>query len=164
MRQRVRHRVAHGCHGARGEPRRCRAEREWTFDGTQISGNGRRGLDFWNIANKYTVKLRRANVVNNGQSGLYVTGAADSTLADPGGNTFTGNNTSNTSGEAGVRIALTDTLVPAVGNTWIASQQDADASGKYSATGGGAVLDVTTGTGPNYAISAGTTLRLAQNP
>jgi hypothetical protein len=115
------------------------------------------------------VKLRRANVVNNGQSGLYVTGAADSsldlgTLADPGGNTFTGNNTSNTSGEAGVRIALTDTLVPAVGNTWIASQQDADASGKYSATGGGAVLDVTTGTGPNYAISAGTTLRLAQNP
>ena len=139
----------------------------YAFDGTEITGNGTRGLDFWNVANLYTVKLRNATVTGNGTSGVYVTGAAGSsldlgTLADPGDNTFTGNNTAAAASEASVRISLASTTVHAVGNTWSVAQS-ANAQGQYSAAGAGAVVEFTTGTGPNFSIDAGT-LRVAQNP
>jgi hypothetical protein len=50
-----------------------------------------------------------------------------------------------------------------VGDTWAPSVQGADASGHYSVSGAGATLDVSSGSGTNYAVTSGT-LRLAQNP
>lgn len=140
----------------------------FTFDGTEIARNGTRGLYLWNAANVYAAELRNCDVIDNGHSGVYVTGAAGSsldlgTLAGPGGNALSGNNTTSTSGEAGVHIDLPSTLVPAVGNTWTPNEQGADAEGEYSATGAGAVLEFTSGMGRNYTVTSGT-LRVAQNP
>jgi hypothetical protein len=51
------------------------------------------------------------------------------TQADPGGNTFTGNTST------GLQLGLGSQVpVPAVGNTWNANVQGADAAGHYSPT------------------------------
>jgi hypothetical protein len=51
------------------------------------------------------------------------------TRADPGGNTFTGNTST------GLQLGLGSQVpVPAVGNTWNANVQGADAAGHYSPT------------------------------
>jgi hypothetical protein len=90
------------------------------------------------------------------------------TLAEPGGNTFANNNVNNTALRLGVNgWAMT---ANAVGNTWIAGVQGADAQGHYAATGGaGAKLDIDNtspnAVGRNYSVAyAGSHIRLAQNP
>jgi prepilin-type processing-associated H-X9-DG protein len=60
-------------------------------------------------------------------------------------------------------LTPTGTLVYAEGNTWHPNVQAADGSGLYSVAGAGAVLEVTSGSGLNYSVNAGTTLRLAEN-
>jgi hypothetical protein len=80
------------------------------------------------------------------------------TLAEPGGNTFGATMTS---------LFISNANVPsvsAVGNTWAADVQGADGSGLYAASGPGAVLEVTSGSGQNYDDTVGVTLRLAENP
>ena len=80
-------------------------------------------------------KLRGSSVTGNIQYGVHLDGTQSvggltfdlGTAADPGGNTFTGNSM------AGLRsVAATGDSVNAVGNTWIANQQGADANGRYS--------------------------------
>jgi hypothetical protein len=78
-------------------------------------------------------------------------------LAEPGGNDFTSN----------VRTAielLSDNAatVSAIGNTWNANVQAATAAGKYTAPAG-TQTTVSSGTGTNYIVSAGT-LILAETP
>jgi hypothetical protein len=80
------------------------------------------------------------------------------TLAAPGKNTLTA---STTALLLGVGAGAT---VSAVGNTWTPNAQEADANGAYAATGAGALLEVTSGSGQNYDDPNGATLRLAENP
>jgi hypothetical protein len=86
------------------------------------------------------------------------------TVDDPGGNTFLNGNAATTA----LRLTFQSVYVSAVGNTWIPSQQGADAQGKYAAAGGpGAKLEITAAvnTGRNYIKPYGdTTLLLAENP
>jgi hypothetical protein len=90
------------------------------------------------------------------------------TLAEPGGNTFANNNVNNTA----LRLGSNGTAMKAkaVGNTWIASVQGADAQGHYAATGGaGAKLDVDStspnASGRNYYVGyTGSHILLAENP
>ena len=80
-------------------------------------------------------RLRGSAVTGNIQYGVHLDGTQSvggltfdlGTAADPGGNTFTGN------ALAGLRsVAAAGDSVNAVGNTWIANQQGADANGRYS--------------------------------
>ena len=88
-----------------------------TGNGTGIQVNGNSG----------SLKLRSSNVTNNTDSGVAVAAsvAVDlGTQADPGGNTFTGNVTQ------GIKVNLAEgQTAQAVGNTWNANQQGADAAG-----------------------------------
>jgi hypothetical protein len=140
----------------------------YTFEGTTIRDNGANGLDFWNTANAYAVRARGCTLTGNGGSGVLFSGAASSsldlgTLAEPGGNTLTGNARGAAAADASVRLGTAGVVASAVGNTWNPSVQGASAAGAYSASGPGATLDVLRGSGPNYNVTAGT-LRLAQNP
>jgi hypothetical protein len=79
------------------------------------------------------------------------------TVDDPGDNTFTGNV------RTGVELTTGNAAnVSAVGNTWNASVQGATAAGKYTAPAG-MQTTVTSGTGTNYSVTAGT-LILAETP
>jgi hypothetical protein len=87
------------------------------------------------------------------------------TGADPGDNTFTGNDTGNATTNLNVSVNAA-VLVSAVGNTFDASTQGASATGRYALgnapCGAGSCDLVTgTGTGANYRITSGT-LRLAE--
>mgnify|MGYP005852097285 CR=1 FL=1 len=141
-----------------------------SITGGEIKDNGGAGVRLGGVANPpfnsglYTLTMRNATVANNGNAqadgaGLLLNGAAGSVLdlgsaAQPGGNTILGLNSS----KPGVRIGTTaGNTVNAVGNTWVASQQGASASGAY-----GGNLVVTSGSGQNYAVTSGQ-LRLAGN-
>jgi hypothetical protein len=102
-----------------------------------------------------TFKMRNSTLSNNAAQGLCVEGqvpAADlGTTGDPGGNTFTGNATT------GLTFIVSNTVTPqtmnAVGNTWAANQQGADANGHYSvAPGYVPVLKAGPATGVNFTI------------
>ncbi|MEO8836797.1 MAG: hypothetical protein ABI364_08660, partial [Caldimonas sp.] len=125
-----------------------------TADGVALTGNGRgitwysssaaSSLDLSNVTitgNTYgglemdggTLHLRSSSVSNNGAEGgvtLYSSssGAFDlGSAASPGANIFVGNT------GAGLNAVVTaGRTVSAVGNTWIANQQGADANGFYS--------------------------------
>ncbi|MEO8835942.1 MAG: right-handed parallel beta-helix repeat-containing protein [Caldimonas sp.] len=78
-------------------------------------------------------KLRGSTVSGGAQDGVYLYNVPSTTIdlgttADPGGNTFTGN------ASTGLHIVFTpgQTVIDAVGNTWAANQQGADANGRYS--------------------------------
>jgi Bacterial Ig domain/Protein of unknown function (DUF1565) len=73
------------------------------------------------------------------------------TAAEPGGNTILGNSAT----RPGVRVNAPGATINAAGNTWVANQQGASATGTYS----GNVL-VTSGSGQNYVLTSGA-LRLA---
>jgi hypothetical protein len=67
-----------------------------------------------------------------------------------------------------LRLSFQSVYVSAVGNTWIPSQQGADAQGRYAAaSGSGAKLEIiaAVNTGRNHVKPyGGTTLLLAENP
>ena len=78
-------------------------------------------------------KLRSSTVGSNAADGLlfsqFTNGTVDlGTAVDPGANTFTGNATTALHVDAFGGLATLN----AVGNTWTASQQGADANGRYS--------------------------------
>ncbi len=131
----------------------------------------------------YNLKLRNVAVTNNynlntipgstsgnvpENSGLTLAGNAASsfdlgTAASPGGNTFTGNNSGNQTSGIHVR-ANAGVTVSAVGNTFIANTQSANAQGQYvlnTAPCGAASCNVSGGAGANYRVVSGA-LRLAQ--
>jgi len=93
-----------------------------------ITGNALGGLNLQLPAG--SLKLRGSTVSGSSQAGVILKGtilSADlGTSASPGGNTFTGS-------AIGLRSWLNaGQTVNAVGNTWIANQQGADANGRYS--------------------------------
>jgi hypothetical protein len=141
-----------------------------SITGGQIKDNGGAGVRLGALANPgfysgvYTLTVRNAAIANNGTAqadgaGLVLNGAAGSVLdlgtaAQAGGNTILGLNSS----KPGVRVGTTaGNTVNAVGNTWVANQQGASATGTYSGT-----LVVTSGSGQNYAVTSGA-LRLSGN-
>ena len=78
-----------------------------------------------------SLKLRNSNVSSNAGNGVgFFDGVSGDlgTQADPGGNTFMGNTST------GLQINVTTSPVQAVGNTWNANVQGADAAGHYSPT------------------------------
>lgn len=100
-------------------------------------------------------KMRNSTISNNAAQGLCVEGQVPTadlgTTGDPGGNTFTGNATT------GLTFIVSNTVTPqmmnAVGNTWAANQQSADANGHYSvAPGYVPVLKAGPATGVNFTI------------
>jgi Protein of unknown function (DUF1565) len=104
-----------------------------------------------------SLKMRNSTVSNNTGTGLafFGTVAVDlGTTASPGGNTITGNTT----------VGLQDNAnnnIDAVGNTWTANQQGADANGHYStAPSYTPVPELGPKSGTNFSISAAFTLDL----
>jgi hypothetical protein len=170
----------------------CQGSCTLDMSGGSVSGNGSwsdttfwgyyGGLNFSATDKAYDIKLRgvtidgNRNIVDNGNtnalsnSGLSLGGNATSvfdlgTGADPGDNTFTGNDTGNATTNLNVSVNAA-VLVSAVGNTFDASTQGASATGRYALgnapCGAGSCDLVTgTGTGANYRITSGT-LRLAE--
>lgn len=159
------------------------------IEGGSISGNaiytptpfGYYGGVHLGATNKrYTVKLRGVSVQNNKNttvdgntnsaenSGLTLGGDALSTfdlgtLADPGLNVITGNDTGSATTNLRVKVNAGVT-VSAVGNTFVASTQGASAAGAYvlgATPCGSTTCDLTTGSGVNYLVASGT-LRLAE--
>ena len=116
-----------------------------------------------NVNHGATLKLRASSITGNLSDGIFLGQIATSsidlgTTADPGGNTLSGNAT--TSLHIGAFAG--SALVNAVGNTWAAGQQGADANGRYSVPPGYAPVPKTgTSSGANYASeSSAATLNL----
>jgi hypothetical protein len=176
--------LLHGCRAGVGGT----APATFTLSGSELYAMGESGLDFA-TANPSTVKLEsvsfhdggeraarfgggspsvfhlavRDTSVSNIPTGFELAADASSTwdfgtLADPGGNTLTA------ATSALVLSNANATFVAAVGNTWTPDVQDADGAGRYTATGAGAVLEVTSGSGQNYTDDYGGTIRLSENP
>jgi hypothetical protein len=145
-----------------------------TIGSTAITNNQGYGFGLAvpnNTGNTYnsSVTMRGTQVTGNASAGVSISALYSSTgfdlgkLNSPGGNTFTCNNTSATPGMANLVVSSAIWSVYAVGNTWTPTVQGADAAGHYSATGAGATLDPSSGSGTNYAVTTGD-IRLAQNP
>jgi hypothetical protein len=160
------------------------------MSGGTVSGNGSYsvstgwgyygGLHFGASNTVYDIKLRgvtiadNRNIVNNGNtnaeanSGITLAGTAASvfdlgTGADPGGNTFVGNDTGNATSNLNVKVNAA-VVVSAVGNTFDPSIQAASATGTYAlgtAPCSAGSCNLTTGAGANYRVTSGT-LRLAE--
>jgi hypothetical protein len=118
------------------------------------------------------VKVRNLKTTGGQYSGPIVSGfSGDSfdfgTATSPGNNTFTSNNTAASSASANFVFTVpAGMIVQAVGNTWEANQQGADASGHYSPPAPGTPLDLALGSGPNV-LSGNTNsgvIRLAEDP
>jgi hypothetical protein len=133
--------------------------------------NGRGGI-WLEGALPFDVSLRDVSVTDNtgpaGYAGMWLAGDATSTFdlgtaADPGNNTLTGNQPTQVS----MRVAA-GVVVSAVGNTWTASAQGADADGHYTVAGtlcaNANPCDQTTGADVNFTFmgaGSGAALRLA---
>ena len=135
---------------------------------------------FWlGSSSVYQLKLRNVSVADNksvlggnsnqpGNSGITMRGSAASTYdlgtaASPGNNVIQGNTTGSQTTGLLVDVAAGVT-VSAVGNTFAAGVQGANAQGQYqlgTAPCGASSCNLTTGAGANYRITSGT-LRLAQ--
>jgi len=140
------------------------SSRPVVIENSEISGSAGHGIDIEGAGCK--VKMRNTVIANNGNNGgvvLRCSGAGSEIdlgkVDDLGRNTFAAPR-ANASSVFNSTAAAT---VFAVGNTWTPSVQGADASGKYSAVGPGAVLEVATGVGANFQLASGR-LRLAENP
>jgi len=101
------------------------------------------------------LKLRDTTMIGNTAGAVVLSGASGSadlgTASDPGGNTFQGTS----GGFVGLTSNWTNATVQAVGDTWIASVEGADASGHYSNG-----LASGPATGQNYELVAGASLML----
>jgi hypothetical protein len=133
--------------------------------GGSIANNTGMGFEASSETNKpIKVKLRGVSVTGNGGNGMQLYGNAGAvfdlgTFADPGNNTLQNPGAANTSAAI---VVNAPSLVNAIGNTWIASQQGANGSGKYvPVTGDYVEVTGAVATGQNYRIqAAGQTLRL----
>ncbi len=126
------------------------ASSSFDLNNLTVTGSTQSGVVLWGAS---SFKLRGSNLSSNAISGLemYETVAADlGTTASPGGNTFTQNVGSNLASHVSSGIT-----VNAVGNTWLASEQSADANGHYAAsTISGPV------SGKNFMLQFASTLKL----
>ncbi len=126
------------------------ASSSFDLNNLTVTGSTQSGIVLWGAS---SFKLRGSNLSNNAMYGLemHETVAADlGTTASPGGNTFTGNISSNLASQVSSGIT-----VNAVGNTWLASEQNADANGHYTAsTISGPV------SGKNFLLQFASTLKL----
>ena len=112
----------------------------------------------------YGLSMRGSTVSDNagdaGSGGVVLQGTAASVFdlgsqASPGGNTLRNNGAASTGLRAAVAAGVT---VLAVGNTWNADVQGADASGLYTAASplcGASPCNLGTGSGVNFAITGG---------
>lgn len=130
--------------------------------GSTLRGNGQSGIFLggtpnlpWVTAN-YVLRVQTSTFSGNGSGGanhggLVLAGSATSTW-DLGGSNGNGDNTLlGSSASPALRVAVpAGVRVLAVGNTWSASEQGANASGRYTGE-----LLVLTGSGTNYAVSSG---------
>jgi hypothetical protein len=127
-----------------------------------LSANALAGLSLQKVT---ACRMRDTTLVGNVQSAVQIRTASNcdlGTAASHGGNTFSGSVTNLLVQPSSNDRAFT---VLAVGNTWVANQQGADAQGHYAVPQGQTVLEVTgpTTTGVNYRLSgANATLRLAE--
>jgi hypothetical protein len=133
-----------------------------TLNGATISNNKGAGVNLYNAAASLSatnsviqgnvtgvrgyndspkITLRGTQVVGSTDDGIYLfandgTSVDLGTAASPGGNTFSGNNTSN-GGFANLNVLSTPTTTPlvidAIGNTWDPSIQGADTTGHFPA-------------------------------
>ena len=169
----------------------CYADCAFDLTGGQVSGNGVNdptlvnGVSdfyggFWlGSTSVYQLKLRNVSVADNksvlggnsnqpGNSGITMRGSAASTYdlgtaASPGNNVIQGNTTGSQTTGLLVDVAAGVT-VNAVGNTFAAGVQGANAQGQYqlgTAPCSASSCNLTSGAGANYRITSGT-LRLAQ--
>jgi len=137
----------------------------FSMTGGSLSNNGEEGFTSQNSPTAVNaLKLRGVTISGNQRNGVFVAGGAGSTAdlgastGDPGNNTITDNAKAGSS-YSGLRTAMPATVTTnAIGNTWIANSQGADAAGKY-ANGTQATGPVTTGA--NYRIvTSGAVLKL----
>jgi hypothetical protein len=130
----------------------------FTMTGGSITNNGQHGATL--LTALTALSIRNATITGNGWHGLDIngTGTCDlGTAASPGNNVISGN------GAAYAGLNAQRTGITAVGNTWNASAQGADAQGKYALADGG-TLEATgpVAVGSNYRIPiAGHKLKLA---
>jgi hypothetical protein len=134
----------------------------FTITNSTFTGNGQGGIDFEGTGG--SLSLRNSTVSSNiglgvfiGQSAATGVSADLGTQASPGLNTFTGNT------GTGLSVGLfPGQTLQAVGNTWNASQQGADANGHYSTAPNYTPVPKTTQTsGTNWGITrSGVTLDL----
>lgn len=124
--------------------------------GGSIADNTGMGFDATSETNKPNrVKLRGVSVTGNAGTGLALYGNASAvfdlgSVADPGNNTFKYLGAANDVGAIAVNTAH---LVTAVGNSWLANEQGASATGTYVPSSG-QYTEVTgaVATGKNYRI------------
>jgi len=93
--------------------------------GATLSANALSGL---RTELRDSCRIRDTRVTGNVEFGIHLNASGGCDLgsgASPGGNTFTGNT------GASVSVDGNGTFVTAVGNTWTASEQGADAQGRY---------------------------------
>ncbi|MFT3921370.1 MAG: right-handed parallel beta-helix repeat-containing protein [Myxococcales bacterium] len=141
-----------------------------SLSGGTVTANGRTGFPgdagvLLTGGFPYALAMRGVSVTNNFMSGVSVSGDGSAsfdlgTLASPGNNVLTGNATQQLRLETAA-----DSVVPAIGNTWTASQQGAGADGRYAVSsahcGNANPCQFTSGTGINYAfVGAGTNARV----
>ncbi len=126
------------------------ASSSFDLNNLTVTGSTQSGIVLWGAS---SFKMRGSNLSNNAIDGLelYETVAADlGTAASPGGNTFTGNIS------AGIASRVSSGItVNAVGNTWIANQQNADANGHYTASTVSGPVN-----GKNFLLEFASTLKL----
>jgi hypothetical protein len=146
-----------------------------TLAASSVTGARTHGLYVFNGSVDASLVMRTTKVMGNMGDGLLIGVRAGNTvdlgtLAEPGGNTLTGNGGgSSVNSNLQLRLEAGALLVTAVGNTWAAGIQGASAQGGYEPAAAQTVLEVTgPQDGANYKIlgtaAAGVTLRLAAKP
>ncbi|MES2957221.1 MAG: hypothetical protein V4792_03485 [Pseudomonadota bacterium] len=134
------------------------------IDGAELTGNGKLGLSYFGA----DCRLRNTRVDGNLEGGIVLENLSNvapapcdlGTAASPGGNRVLG-----TGIGAGLRVRTAGVAVQAVGNTWAASEQGADALGHYAVPSGqlANVISGATTSGRNVRIDAATsTVTVAQ--
>jgi hypothetical protein len=145
-----------------------------TVTGGAVTGAAGHGIYLYNEAVDASLVMRTTKVMGNMGDGLLLGVRPGNkldlgTLAEPGGNTIAGNAAGVVNSNLHVRLSAGSLLVTAVGNTWGAGLQGANAQGGYEPAAGQSVLEVAgPQDGPNHKIlgaaAAGVTLRLAARP
>jgi hypothetical protein len=147
-----------------------------TLTGSTVMGARTQGVVVANASVDSSLVMRNTKVTGNSGDGVMVAVRPGNkvdlgTGAEPGGNTFAGNGGgSSVNTNLHLRADMMGALmVSAVGNTWTAGVQGADAQGRYAVAGAEGVVEVMgPQDGPNYKIlgaaAQNVLLRLAQKP